>query len=94
MNFLAESFNHAMDAIQINGTIKTKLWKSRRNFGSPDETLEDTVYHKICNFNMAASYKQHDSLIREIRNLRSSVALHHEWPTGGDHSKNRVEHGF
>jgi hypothetical protein len=26
--------------------------------------------------------------------LRSSVALHHEWPTGGDHSKNRVEHGF
>jgi hypothetical protein len=40
MNFLVESFNHAMDAIKTNGTMKTKLWKSLRNFGCRYETLE------------------------------------------------------
>jgi hypothetical protein len=57
MNFLVESFNHAMDATGINGTTKTKLWKSEQNFGSRHETLEDTVLYKIGDFNMAASYR-------------------------------------
>jgi hypothetical protein len=40
MNFLVGPFEHVMDAIYINGTIKTKLWKAKQKFGSHDETLE------------------------------------------------------
>jgi hypothetical protein len=44
MNFLVEPFDQVMDAIKINGTMKTKLWKSLRNFGSRYETLEDIQF--------------------------------------------------
>ncbi len=40
-------FNHSMDAIKSNGITRTKLWKSERNFGSPDETLEE-FFFKHC----------------------------------------------
>jgi hypothetical protein len=40
MNFLVEPFDHVMDAIKINGTMKTKLWKAQQNFGSRYKTLE------------------------------------------------------
>ncbi len=81
MNFHVRSFDPAMDAILINGTIKTKLWKSEHNFGSPNETLEGTVYLKMRSSNMAASYKQRDSLIREFRipNLISFLFTTSPW---------------
>jgi hypothetical protein len=41
MNLLVEPFDHAMDAIKMNGTMKTKLWKARQNFRSHYDTLED-----------------------------------------------------
>jgi hypothetical protein len=41
MNFHVEPFNDSMVATETNGTMKTKLWKSGRNFGSPNETLEE-----------------------------------------------------
>jgi hypothetical protein len=34
MNVLVEPFDHVTDAIKMNGTIKTKLWKAEQNFGS------------------------------------------------------------
>jgi hypothetical protein len=40
MNFLVEPFDYVMDAIKMNGTMKTKLWKATRNFGSRYETLD------------------------------------------------------
>jgi hypothetical protein len=41
MNFLVEPFYHVMDTIKMNGTMKTKLWKAKQNFGSRYETFED-----------------------------------------------------
>jgi hypothetical protein len=36
-----------MDATEINGTMKTKLWKSKPNFGSPNKTLEEFFFKII-----------------------------------------------
>jgi hypothetical protein len=41
MNGYVESFTHSVGASEINGTMKTKLWKSKQKFGSPNETLEE-----------------------------------------------------
>jgi hypothetical protein len=35
-----EPFDNVMDAIKINGTMKTKHWKAKPNFGSRYETLD------------------------------------------------------
>jgi hypothetical protein len=56
MIFLLEPFDHVMDVINMNGTMKTKLRKAKQNFGSRYETLEviqdggplRSIYKSLC----------------------------------------------
>jgi hypothetical protein len=53
-----------MDAIKINGTMKTKLWKSLRNFGSRYKTLEvvTKLWKSLQNFEVI----QHGGPLRSV----------------------------
>jgi hypothetical protein len=69
MNFLVEPFDHVMDAIKMNGTMKTKLWKSLRNFGSHSRWQPQCILSELGRF----SYLDFASVITRQQDGRRAL---------------------